>query len=149
VVAPLGLTLLLPVLLLPVRRAVWRAVLGASAVLLAAVAAGVRGTSLPLSDRLAASPGLAGVEDPGTVVSGLAHSLAARPELLLAAAVVAGLAALLPLAAARGIWPVAALGAVAIPALLLPVGSVNALPVVAGIWLCCIAVTVRAEGLRR
>ncbi len=148
-VAPLGLTLLLPILLLPVRRAVWRAVLGASAVLIAAVAAGIRGVTLPLSDRRAVPTGIEGSEDPGAVVTALVHSLAARPELLLAAVVVAGLAALLPLAAQRGIWPVAALGAVAIAALLLPVGAVNAIPVVAGIWLCCIAVTVRAEGLRR
>jgi hypothetical protein len=28
------------------------------------------------------------------------------------------------------------------------VGAVNALPAVVGIWLCCIAVTVRAEALR-
>ncbi len=149
VLAPLGLMLLLPAMLLPVRRAVWRAVFGASAVLLAAVAAGIRGATLPLSDRAAASPGLEGREDPGPVASALVDSLAARPELLLTAAVVAGLAALLPPAAERGIWPVAGLAAVAIAALLLPVGAVNALPVVVGIWLCCVAVTVRAEGLRR
>jgi hypothetical protein len=147
-IAPLGLTLLLPAILLPIRRAVWRAAFGALAVLLAGVAAGVRGATLPLSDRAAASPGIDGREDPGGVASALLDSLAARPELLLTAAVVAGLAALLPLAAERGIWPVAALGAAAIAALLLPIGAVNALPAVVGIWLCCIAVTVRAEVLR-
>ncbi|MDP9491082.1 MAG: serine/threonine protein kinase [Actinomycetota bacterium] len=149
VLAPIGLILLLPAVLLPVRRAAWRAALGAAAVLLAAVAGGVTGTRLPLSSREPASPGVDGREDPGSVVAGLADSLTARPELVLTAFVVAALAALLPLASERGIWPVAALGAAAIAVLLLPVGTVNALPVVAGIWLCCVGVTVRAELLRR
>ena len=61
----------------------------------------------------------------------------------------AALAAFLPPAAARGIWPVAGLGAAATAFLLLPVEAVNALPVVAGIWLCCVGVSVRAEVLRR
>ena len=37
--------------LLPVRRAVWRAVFGAAGVLLAGIAAGVSGATLPLSSR--------------------------------------------------------------------------------------------------
>ncbi len=147
--APLGLLMLLPVLLLPVRRAVWRAGFGAAAVGVAALFAGIRGSSLPLSDRDAASPHLEGVGGPGAAASALLDSVAARPELLLAAAVVAGLAALLPLAAERGVWPVAGLGAVSISALLLPIDAVNVLPVVVGIWLCCVAVTVRGDVLRR
>ena len=138
VLAPVGLTFLVPAVLAPVRTAAWRAVHGAAAVLLAAIVGGT-----------VSSLGVDGREDPGAVASALADSLAARPELLAAAAVVAALAALLPPAAARGIWPVAALGAAAIALLLLPLDTPAALPVVAGIWLCCIGASVRAELLRR
>ncbi|HET8652300.1 MAG TPA: serine/threonine-protein kinase [Gaiellaceae bacterium] len=138
VLAPLGLTFLVPVVLAPVRSPVWRAIHGAVAVVLAAVVG-----------RTVAPVGLDGSEDPGAVVSALGGALAARPELLLAVAVVAALAALLPPAAARGIWPVAGLGASAIALLLLPFDTPAALPVVAGIWLCCIGASVRAEVLRR
>ena len=51
VLAPLGMALMLPAALLPVRRAVWRAVFGAAGVLLAGIAAGVSGATLPLSSR--------------------------------------------------------------------------------------------------
>ncbi|HEU6445601.1 MAG TPA: serine/threonine-protein kinase [Gaiellaceae bacterium] len=134
--APAGLTLLVPAVLVPVRSAAWRAVYGAVAVVLAAIVVG---------DPSAL--GVAGLEEPAAVVSALAGS--ASRELILTAAVVAALGALLPPAAARGIWPVAGLGAAAIALLLIPLGTVAALPVVAGIWLCCIGVSVRAEVLRR
>ena len=62
---------------------------------------------------------------------------------------VAALAAFLPPAAARGMWPVAGLGAAATAFLLLPVEAVNPVPVVVGIWLCCVGVSGRAEVLRR
>jgi hypothetical protein len=63
---------------------------------------------------------------------------------LLSALVLGVFAALLPIAAARGLWFVAGLAIAALAALLLPVGAVHALPVVAGIWLCCAVVGVRA-----
>jgi hypothetical protein len=147
--APLGLTLVLPALLLAVRSAVWRAVHGAAAVVVAAVAAGVHGAELPLSDRELPALGIAGGEDPAGAASALVAGLAARPEVLLTAIVVAALAALLRPAAERGVWPVAAVGAAGTAAMLLPIDAVNAFPVVAGIWLCCVASTVRADALRR
>ena len=147
--APLGLALLLPAALLPVSRAVWRAVYGAAGVLVAAVAAGIGGAALPLSSREPSPLGVRGSEDAGAVSTALIGSLTAGPELLLAAFAVAVLAALLPPAAERGVWAVAGLGAAGIAVLLLPAESVNALPVVGGIWLCCVGVCVRAEVLRR
>jgi uncharacterized membrane protein len=143
------MALLLPAALFPVRRAVWRAVFGAAGVLLAGIAAGVSGATLPLSSREPSALALRGSEAPGAVAGALGDALTARPELLLAAVAVAGLAAFLPPAAARGIWPVAGLGAVATAFLLLPVEAMSAVPVVAGIWLCCVGVSVRAELLRR
>jgi len=147
--APVGLTLLVPLALLSVRRAIWRGAFGATAVLVAGIAAGVRGTALPAGDREAQAPGVAGRDEPGAVLSALIESLVARPELLALAVVVGCLAALLPPAAARGIWPVAGLGAAAIAALALPFGALSTLPVVAGIWLCCVVVTVKAGRTRR
>jgi serine/threonine-protein kinase len=143
-----GLALAVPAALAPIPRAAWRAAFAAGSILLAAVAAGIAGATLPLTDRKPAPLRAEASETPGAVASALAGSLAARPELLLAAAVAAGLAALLPPAAARGAWPVAGLGAASIVLLLLPFEAVNALPVVAGIWLCCVAACVRAERVR-
>ena len=135
--APLGATALLPLVLLPVRSAVWRGVHAGLAVVLAGIVAGLAGRDLPLSGREAPALGVAGSEDLGAVLTAFADGLAARPELPLAAVTIGLLAAFLPLAASRGLWPVALLGAASLAALLLPVGAVNALPVVAGIWLCC------------
>ena len=134
--AQAGLIFALPAALMPLRAPSWRAVHGAVAVLLAAA--------------VAATPSALGVdrrEDAGAVASTLTRSVS--PELALAAAVVAALAALLLPAARRGIWPVAGLGAAAIAVLLLPSEAIGAVPVVAGIWLSCVAVCVRAEVLRR
>ncbi len=149
VLAPVGMALMLPAALLPVRRAVWRAVFGAAGVLLAGIVAGLSGATLPLSSREPSALALQGSEAPGAVARALGDALTARPELLLAAVAVAALAAFLPLAAERGVWAVAGLGAAAIALLLLPVEAVNAVPVIAGIWLCCVGVSVRAELLRR
>jgi hypothetical protein len=149
VLAPLGLMLVVPALLLAVRSAAWRAIHGAAAVLVAAVAAAVHGATLPLSDREPSPLAIAGREDAGGVAATLADFLTARPEIVVTALVVAALAALLRPAAERGVWPVAALGGAATAALLLPVAAVNALPAVVGIWLCCVAATVRVDALRR
>jgi hypothetical protein len=141
--APLGAIALLPLALLPVRSAVWRGIHAALAVLLAGVVAGLGGVSLPLSERRVAPLGLAGSEDVGAVLTAFGEALAGRPELPLTALVLGLLSALLPLMSARGLWPLAALGAAALAVLLLPVGAVTALPVVAGIWLCCAVLAVR------
>jgi hypothetical protein len=112
--------------------------------MLAALVAGIAGSSLPLSARGVTPLGLEGSDDAGAVLTALGRGLLARPEVPLAAIVLGLVAALLPLAAARTLWPVAALGAAALAVLLLPVAAVQALPVVAGIWLCCAVVGVRA-----
>jgi hypothetical protein len=135
--APLGATALLPLAVLPVRSAVWRGIHAGLAVLFAGIVAGLAGRTLPLSGRETPPLGLAGSEDVGAVVTALVRGLAARPELPLTAATLGLLAALLPLARTRGLWPLAGLGALSLAVLLLPVGAMHALPVVAGIWLCC------------
>ena len=147
--APIGATLLIPLVVFPVRRAVWRGVHGALAVLLAAVVAGLTGSTMPLSGRRAPELGLAGSEDAGAVMTAFLNGLAARPELLLTALVVGILSAFLPLVAVRGLWALAGLGAAALAILLLPVGAVNAVPVVAGIWLCCAVFALKGRLIHR
>ena len=137
VLAPVGLGLLVPAVLTPIRKAVWRGVYAAVAVLVAAAAAGT-------PEAL----GIDGREDVGGVTSALASSLSSQPGLVATALVAGLLAALLPLAARYGTWPVAGLGAVALAALLLPFEGVGTMPVVLGIWLSCVAVTVWAEVAR-
>lgn len=141
--APIGALAAAPLVFSWIRRPIWRALHAALAVLLGAVAMSLAGESLPLSDRGAPDLGLAGSEDVGAVVTAFVRGLVERPEVLATAVVLAAVAAFLPLAGRRGLWPTAALGAAAIGLLLLPVAAVNPLPVVAGIWLCCVAVGVK------
>ena len=145
--APIGALALLPLALLPVRSARWRGIHAALAVLIGAVVVGLAGRNLPLSSREPPALGLGGSDDAGAVMTAFARGLANRPELLLAALTIGLLAAFAPLAARRGPWPLAGLGALSLAVLLLPVGAVQALPVVAGIWLCCAVLT--AGELRR
>jgi Protein kinase domain len=137
ILAPIGALAVLPLLLYSVRSAVWRGVHATVAVLLAGIVAGVGDRALPLSGRDGAPMGLAGSEDVGAVGTALIRGLTARPELPVAALTLGLLAAFLPLAGKRGLWPLAGLGVAALAVLLLPIGAVSALPVVAGIWLCC------------
>jgi Protein kinase domain len=141
--APVAATTLLPLAFLLVRSPVWRGIHAGLAVVLGALAVGVADGTVPLSGRQAPDLGLAGSEDAGAVMTAFADGLAARPELLLAALVLGALSALLPLASARGLWPVTGLGAASLALLLLPVAAVDALPVVAGIWLSCGVFAVR------
>jgi Protein kinase domain len=140
---PLAAIALLPLALLPVRSALWRGVHCAVAVLLAGAVAGVAGATLPLSGRRAPELGLGGSEDVGAVLTAFATGLAERPELPLTALTLGAVSAVLPLAAARGPWPLAVLGAATLAVVLLPVDAVQAAPVVAGIWLCCAVVALR------
>lgn len=133
----LGATALLPLAFLYVHRPIWRGIHAALAVLLAAAVAALSGRNLPMSGREAPSLGLAGSEDSGAVITAFLEGLAARPELPLTALTLGLLAAFLPLAGKRGLWTIAGIGALSLAVLLLPVGAMQAVPVVAGIWLCC------------
>jgi Protein kinase domain len=142
--APLGALVLLPLALFAVKSPIWRGVHAGAAVILGAVAAGLAGGGMPLSGRSAPVLGLAGSEDAGAVATALVGGFADRPELLVSALVLAAVSAFLPLAGERGFWPIAGLGVAALAVLLLPVAAIDALPVVAGIWLCCGVFAVRA-----
>jgi hypothetical protein len=73
------------------------------------------------------------------VLQALCQSLVERPELALATVGLAAAAAALPALRARGPWGIAALGGGLLAVLLLGAPSAAALPVVAGVWLLCLA----------
>jgi hypothetical protein len=128
---------------MPIRGAFWRGIHATLAVLLGGVVAGLVGTALPLSARGVPDLGLAGSEDTGAVITAFLRALASRPEVVGVALVLGLLSALLPAASRRGPWPVAALATVSLAVLLLPSAAVSAVPLVAGIWLCCAVFAVR------
>jgi hypothetical protein len=141
VVSALGL---LPLLALRVPSAARRAAYVAMAVLSAGLVAGIRHAPLPFdgagAPRNLGIDGSRSVADTGSV---LWHALLSRPALATETIVLAAAAALLPFARARGPWYVAAFGAAVLPALLLPVPAVAAIPLVLCVWATCAAVAVR------
>jgi hypothetical protein len=128
--APLGALLL--------RSPVRRAAAAGGAVLLAAAVAAIRAAPLPLTG---AEPprqlGLVGSESPEAVASVLVEVISSNRALLLAAAALAAAAAALPYAARRGPWAVAAWGAAALAATLLPAPELAAAPIVLAVWFTC------------
>jgi hypothetical protein len=117
-----------------------------TAVLLAAVVAGVRHVPLPLvGGRPPLGVGVAGARDPFDVAGSLARAAAAHPTLLVEACVFAVVALALPPAHARGRWAAAALGAVMLAATVLPVPSAPALSLTAAAWILAAAAVLRAR----
>ena len=87
--------------------------------------------------------GLAGSQSVVDTASALWHALLPRPALVTESVVLAAAAALLPFVRARGLWWVAGFGAALLPALLLPVPEVAAIPLVLSVWATCAAVALR------
>jgi hypothetical protein len=77
---------------------------------------------------------LAESDSASATASVLWHALLSRPALLVEMLVLAGAAVLLPHARVRGPWAVALLAGAMLPAALLPVPRVAAIPLVAAIW---------------
>ena len=135
--APLGALLL--------RSPLRRAATAGAAVLLAVAVAGIRGTPLPLTgDAPPTEVRLAGSESASAVASVLLDALAEHSALLLTAGALAAAAALLPEAARRGAWGLAAWGAALLAATLLPTAELAAAPVVLGVWATCGVLTLRS-----
>jgi hypothetical protein len=141
--APIAALGLVPLAALTVRSPARRAVQTVAAVLVAGIVAGIRGAPLPFDGAAAPDLGIAATRDPLTVLAALWDALGSSHALAVEAIVLATLAALLPLARARGLWAIAALGAASLaPALLLAPG-VAAAPLVVALWATCLAVAVR------
>jgi hypothetical protein len=138
VLAPLGALAFAPLLVQPLRSPFRRAAAAVSAVLVAAVVAGVRGDSHPLTGEAPPETlGIVPTDDPVTAARALVDAAASQPGLVAAAVAFALAAALLPAALALGGYGVAALGSALLAAALLPSRDVDALPVVAAAWLTC------------
>jgi Protein kinase domain len=137
---PLSALGLLPLAVNHLRSPVRRAAAAAGAVLIAVVAAGLRGSALPFTDDAGPTTlGIAARERPQAVTEALWSVLAARPALWREALALAVAAVLLPLARARGPWWIAAWGAAVLAATLLAAPSVSALPLVLSTWATCVA----------
>jgi hypothetical protein len=132
---PISLLALLPLLLTSVRSTVHRAVFAATAVVLAAIVAGIRRSPLPLTGESPPPVPLAGLDGP---LEAARRLLDACPPILAFEALALGLAAAaLPYLIRRGPWELAGFGAVLMAALLLPDPRIAALPAVAAVWLTC------------
>jgi eukaryotic-like serine/threonine-protein kinase len=141
---PLGALVLAPAAVIRVRSPVRRAAAAAAIVVTGVVAAGLRGSPLPLTgDHPPAGLGIAGGEDAAAAARALVQALAAHPGVACAAGALALAGALLPFARTRGPWAVAALGAGLVAALLVPFEGIEALPVIAGAWAVCLPLIVK------
>jgi hypothetical protein len=108
--APLGLLALVPLVVQAARGALRRGVQAALAVLAAALLAGVSGDSLPLTASTAGSLGVAPRDSVHQVALALWAELALHPVVLGGALVAAAAAVVLPRAARRSDYGVAAVG---------------------------------------
>ena len=109
VLAPLGLLALVPLSVQPVSTAWRRGLQAFAAVLVAALAAGLTGHPLPLTGATIGDLGLAGSERPTDVLDAVATVLRSESGLLTTGLALALVAAVLPLARARGLAATAAL----------------------------------------
>jgi len=141
--APISALALFPLAALSVRSPGRRAMQAAAAVLVAGVVAGIRGVPLPFDGAAPPELGIAASGDPFAVVSALWAALVAQPALAVETLVLAGVAALLPLARSRGLWGIAALGAAFLVGAVLLAPGVAVAPLVVAVWATCLAVAVR------
>ena len=141
--APISALALFPLAALSVRSPGRRALQAAAAVLVAGVVAGIRGVPLPFDGAAPPDLGIAASGDPFAVVSALWAALVAQPALAVETLVLAGVAALLPLARSRGLWGIAALGAAFLVGGVLLAPGVAVAPLVVAVWATCLAVAVR------
>jgi len=146
VLAPLLALGLLPLASQGIRNPVRRAAQVATAVLLAALVAGLRHASLPFTGQKPPKGiGIAGSNDPFAVGFALLHALERHPAILLEAVVLAAAAVAIPHVRERGPWWIAGFGAALIAATLLPAPTVAAAPLVVCSWGTCAVLALRAR----
>jgi hypothetical protein len=131
---------LLPLAAQLARGTVRRAAQAGTAVLLAALVAGLRHDRLPLDGSTPPlGLGIPGSARPGAVADAFWRELLAHPLLLAEAGVFALAAAALPHARGRGPWPAALFGASFMAATILLAPAAPAAALVAGAWLTAAA----------
>ncbi len=126
---------LVPLAVQPARGAVRRAAQAIFAVLAAAMYAGLRGWSLPLTGANVGDLGLAATTHPGAVAQALWTTLLDNRPVLICAVVFGVSAALLPLARRRGRIGVVILALGQALLVMLAAPSVAATPIVIGSWI--------------
>jgi hypothetical protein len=144
--APLGLLGLVPVAVTGARGLVRRALYALTAVLMAVLVAGLRGSALPFGAGHAAELPVAGSEHPIAVLQAVWQWLLQMPMLGLEALILAATAAVLPLVARRGDLAVAGFGAALVAATLLTAPRAPALPLVLTGWATCVYLAVQSRG---
>jgi hypothetical protein len=143
--APLAALGLIPLAASGLRAGPRRAAQAGAAVLVAAVVAGVRHTTLPFTGaRAPLGVGIAGAAGPFDVAGSLWRAASAHPALLVEAAALAAIAVALPFAQARGRWGAAGVGAAMLLLTVLAVPAAAAAPLVAAAWLTALVVAARA-----
>jgi eukaryotic-like serine/threonine-protein kinase len=135
--APLGLLGLLPLAVQPASGSWRRAAHAAAGVLTAAAVAGLSGRPLPLGGEVVGDLGIAQTERPTDVLHALGSLIGANLAVATTALALAIIAVLLPRAAARGPWGIAALGALQVALVLAWAPSMPWLGPVVGTWLLC------------
>jgi hypothetical protein len=145
-----SLIVLVPLLAERAAGAARRAIQTAAAVLLAALAAGLRSAPLPFSGETPPlGLGIAGSDSPGAVARALWEALVAHPAIGIEATLLVTAAAALPLVRRHGLTGIAVFVSVLPVALLfvppaLGAGSVEPLPVVLGVAVLGVALAVPA-----
>jgi hypothetical protein len=132
--AAFGALMLLPLAVQPVRGRLRKALHAVAGVLAAAAVAGLHGSPLPLTSARVGNLGIAGSERPTDVLHAVASVLASQQAIVTTALALALSAVLLRPAAARGLWPLAGLGAVQLALVLLAAPAIPAASVVIGTW---------------
>jgi hypothetical protein len=131
--APLGALALLPLAAQAARGTARRAAQAGTAVLLAAVVAGLEHRALPFGAGPAPlGLGITGSRRPGAVAGALWRALEAHPALIAEACVLAAAAALLP--RARGPWPAALYAAGLLAATVLAAPDARVAPLAIAAW---------------
>jgi hypothetical protein len=132
---PLSALGLLPLCCLPIRSPLRRAFQAGAGVVLAGVAAGLRGSPLPFTGvRPPLGLGVAAADGPLDVAGSLLHALTTQHALAVEALALAAVAAVLPLVAARGRWGRVGAAGLLLAATVLSVPGAAALPLVLAAW---------------
>ncbi len=138
--APIGALGLMPLAAQAMRTPWRRALQTVAAVLVAAVAAGLRRAPLPFTgDAPPLGLGIAGSNRPALVAGALWRALQANPAVGIEALALAAIAVAIPYARTRGRWGIAVLGAAMLSLTLLSAPAAAALPLVLAAWVTCAA----------
>jgi hypothetical protein len=144
--APLAMIGLLALLLQRVPGTPRRAANACIGVLTAAIVAGVRGTSLPFTAAPPPNLALHAAESPFTAAAALLHALFSRPELVVVALVLGGVAAAVPFALRRGLLWIAGLSGALLAGLVVGAPHASVVPLVAAAWITAVVLALQERG---